>query len=81
MFVEMMKYMPLRTIVTFNPEHGEALVESIISAIAVFLVTSTFISTVELTLTTSFNTISLEDFPINISKSPVSTYQSLISVL
>lgn len=32
MFVEMMKYMPLRTIVTFNPEHGEALVESIISS-------------------------------------------------
>lgn len=33
MFAEMMKYMPLRAIATFNPEHGGKLLESIISSV------------------------------------------------
>ncbi|MEG1131282.1 MAG: glycoside hydrolase family 3 C-terminal domain-containing protein [Romboutsia sp.] len=33
MFAEMMKYMPLRAIATFNPEHGGKIVESIISGV------------------------------------------------
>lgn len=33
MLTEMLKYMPLRTIVAFDPEHGEATIERIISIV------------------------------------------------
>ena len=33
MLTEMLKYMPLRTIVAFDPEHGEAIVERILSIV------------------------------------------------